>query len=339
MILALIIISLSFIFILFFKKLSVFINLYDSPDGIRKFQTVKISCIGGIYFYVLFLIILIYSYFSEFNFNYIYNLIHISNYREFLLFFSIISFLFLIGLYDDKYELKSSIKTLLLIILIFIYVYHEERYQIKELRLATLNINLSLGNFSVLFTTMCIFSLLVAFNMFDGSNGQSFMIFLSIFVFLLNSGLFYKISILIIFMLLIFGFMNFRNKVFLGDNGVYFLSFLVSHLIILNYNNDYSINAEQIVIILLIPILDMVRLFITRTIKGKNPFMPDTTHIHHLIKKKYKNIRLQYILFLIIFLPLLFLLFTEIDNYLIIVFQILSYSYLVYNSKKFIKNE
>ena len=50
MILSLIVILLSIIF-LFFKNISVSINLFDLPDGVRKFQKDKVSCIGGIYFY------------------------------------------------------------------------------------------------------------------------------------------------------------------------------------------------------------------------------------------------------------------------------------------------
>tara|TARA_Y100000816_G_C26055068_1_gene553575 strand:- start:10 stop:1029 length:1020 start_codon:yes stop_codon:yes gene_type:complete len=339
MILSLIVILLSIIFLFFFKNISVSINLFDLPDGVRKFQKDKVSCIGGIYFYFLFIVILIYSYCIDFNLAKIYELILIQNFKGLFLFLFVITFLFLIGLYDDKYELKSTNKTILLIIFIFIYVFHEESYQIKELRSSYFDQSLLLGNFSIFFTIICIFSLLVAFNMFDGSNGQSFFNFLAIFIFLFHKGLFANISSLFIFMLLIFALLNFRNKVFLGDNGVYFLSFLVSHLIILNYNNDKSINAEEIVIILLIPVLDMIRLFVTRTYRGKNPFMPDTTHIHHLIQKKYKQLKLPYFFIFLIILPLSILLFTNVNSYLIIFFQIFVYSYLVLSAKKIKINE
>ena len=29
----------------------------------------------------------------------------------------------------------------------------------------------------------------------------------------------------------------------------------------------------------------MIRLFIIRSLLGKNPFLPDATHLHHIIKK------------------------------------------------------
>ncbi len=334
MILFLIILSISVIFILLFQEISEKINLFDFPDGIRKFQKNKVSCIGGIYFYFLFLISIIYSSLINNNFEYSSSLIQIENYKELSFFLFTITILFLIGIYDDKYEMKSSFKTLLLIIIISFYVYFEDTFQIKELRTTIFDSNISLGDYSIFFTSICIFSLLVSFNMFDGSNGQSFINFLAIFIFLLHKGLFIEISYLFILMLFIFAFLNFKEKLFLGDNGVYFLTFLVSYLIISNYNYDSSIYAEEIVIVLLIPILDMVRLFITRTFNGKNPFMGDATHIHHIVKKKYHKNKLPYIMILLIFFPLLFLLFTNINYYLIIISQFLAYTYLVLRFKK-----
>ena len=334
MILYLIIIFFSLIFIFLFNKISKKINLYDFPDGIRKHQKIKVSCIGGLFFYSLFLIILLYSFFIDSNFDYISTFILIGSYKEFFLFLFTISILFLIGVYDDKYELKSSLKTILLIIFIFFYVYFEQKFQIKEIRSVLLDEYIFLGNYSFFFTGICIFSLLVAFNMFDGSNGQSFINFLAIFIFLVHKSFFNEISYLFILMLFVFSFLNFRNKLFLGDNGVYFLSFLVAYLIISNYNIDNSIYAEEVVIILLIPILDMIRLFITRSSNRKNPFMADATHIHHIIQREYGKSKLFYIIMLLIFVPLFALIFTNINYYLIIITQFLVYIYLVLKPKK-----
>ena len=334
MILYLIIISFSLTFVFLFNRISEKINLYDYPDGIRKYQKIKVSCIGGIYFYTLFLVILFYGLLIGNNFNYISNLILIENYKEFYLFLFTITILFLIGVYDDKYELKSSLKTILLIIFIFFYVYFEENIQIKEIRTIFFDNIIFLGNYSILFSLICIFSLLVSFNMFDGSNGQSFINFLAIFIFLVNKGFFIEIGYLMILMLFVFAFLNFRSKIFLGDNGVYFLSFLVAYLIISNYNYDSSIYAEEIVIILLIPILDMVRLFITRSSNRKNPFMADATHIHHIIAKGYSKTKLPYIITFLIFIPLFILILTSINYYLIIISQFLIYIYIVLKIKK-----
>lgn len=329
MILLIIVLLPSFLFLIFFKNIIKKINIYDAPDGIRKFQKNKVSCVGGLYFYSVFLIILVYTFFNDVNFLNTYKLILIQNYKEFFLFLFVTTFLFLVGLYDDKYELDSTIKSILLLLIIFFYVYHQTDFQINELRTTFLDQIILLGNFSVFFTSICIFSFLVASNMFDGSNGQSFINFSTIFIFLFYKGLFVELSSLFLITLLIFSFLNFRNLVYLGDNGIYLLSFVSSYLVISNYNYDNSIYVEEIVIILLIPMLDMIRLFLTRTIKGKNPFMPDATHLHHIIQKRYNAKILPYILTFLFAIPLLILVFFNFNYYLIIILQFLAYFYLV----------
>ena len=52
----------SLLFFIFFNKLIKIINIFDAPDGVRKFQRKEISCIGGIYFYFIFILILFYSF-------------------------------------------------------------------------------------------------------------------------------------------------------------------------------------------------------------------------------------------------------------------------------------
>lgn len=323
----------SLLFFFYFKKIVKIINIYDAPDGIRKFQKNKISCIGGIYIYFIFIVILFYCFLVSKETNYIFQIFLIENHKEFILFFITATSLFLVGLYDDKYQLDSTIKTVLLLSIIFFYVYHENEFQIYEIRSSLLGKNIFLGNLSIFFTSICIFSLLVASNMFDGSNGQSFINFLSIFIFLFYKGLFIEISYLFALILVFFAFYNFKNLAYLGDNGVYFSSFILCYLIIKNYNFDKSIYAEEIIIILLIPILDMLRLFITRTILGKNPFVPDTTHLHHIIKKKYGDKKLVYILTILFFAPLLILILSSFDHYYIIALQIFLYVYLILNNK------
>ncbi len=323
----------SLLFFLFFKKIVKKINIYDAPDGVRKFQKNKISCVGGIYFYFIFSLILFYCFIINKDSSYIFELFLFQSNKEFLIFYFTATSLFLIGLYDDKYQLDSTIKTVLLLSIIFFYVYHEDKFQINEIRLNFLSYTIQLENFSIFFTSICIFSLLVASNMFDGSNGQSFINFSSIFIFLFYKGMFVDVSYLFFLMLIFFAFYNFKNLAYLGDNGIYFLSFLLGYLIIKNYNFDKSIYVEEIIIILLIPILDMIRLFITRTVLGKNPFMPDATHLHHIIQKKYGAKKLVYILLTLFMFPLLFLIYSNLNYYFIIILQFMIYVYFILNKK------
>ena len=177
--------------------------------------------------------------------------------------------------------------------------------------------------------------MIIAFNMFDGFNGQSFVNFLVILIFLGLKGLFQPIIYLLILLLFMFAYLNLRNKVYLGDSGVYFLSFLISYLIIKIYKIETSIYAEEIIIILLIPIVDMARLFIYRIYNGKNPFLGDTNHIHHIIKKKYGSNVLYIISFLLVF-PLILLLI-KLNFYIILFIQLFLYVLFIILSKSGIK--
>ncbi len=323
----------SLLFFLFFDKIVKKINIYDYPDGIRKFQKNNIPCIGGVYFYVIFFLIFTYFLFFSQQSVYLFETFLIQTNKEFALFFLSLTSLFLIGLYDDKYQIEAKVKTFLLLGVIFFFVYHAENFQIKEIRFALIDREILLGNLSIFFTSICIFSFLVASNMFDGSNGQSFLNFLSILVFLFYKGLFFDLSILMMLMLFCFAVYNFKNLAYLGDNGVYLFSFILAYLIVKNYNLDRSIYAEEILIILLIPILDMLRLFVYRTMLGNNPFMPDAKHLHHIIQKKFGEKKLIYFLILIIMLPLSVLIFLDISHYFILLFQFLIYMYLVFIKK------
>ena len=147
----------SAIFSIFFNKIIKKINIYDHPDGIRKFQKNKIPCVGGIYFYIIFFLIFFYFLFFR-NLNFFFKIFLFQTKKELILFFICATCLFLIGLYDDKYQMESKIKTLILLSIIFFFVYQVERFQISEIRSSIINYEITLGNLSIFFTTICIFS-------------------------------------------------------------------------------------------------------------------------------------------------------------------------------------
>ena len=323
---------LAIFFVIKFEKIANNINLYDYPDKVRKLQKEKVSLIGGFLFIFCFNIFIILNYQKLIDFINFPNLLMLESFREIFLFQFVIISIFLIGLYDDKYNLKAIIKVSFLIILISFFIFFEADSQIQEIITALFNEIIILGNSSIIFTVLCFFSLIISLNMFDGFNGQSFINFFLISIFILTKGYFNDIAYLIIFLLLIFGYLNFKNKVYLGDNGVHFLGFLFSYLIVKTYNYDKSINAEEIVIILLVPIMDSIRLFFVRIYKGQNPFNPDTIHIHHIISKKCGAKNVFPIMLLMLSLPY-FLIFIKVDYFFILSTQVLMYSFFLLKSK------
>ena len=80
------------------------------------------------------------------------------------------SFIFLTGLLDDKIDLSPLKKTIILIILISSSVMIDDDLLITKLNFELIEKDLSLKNFSLFFTILCIYIFINASNMFDGAD-------------------------------------------------------------------------------------------------------------------------------------------------------------------------
>ena len=142
--------------------------------------------------------------------------------------------------------------------------------------------------------------------MFDGFNLQSgtYSFLFLIFLFLkgLDINLFITLSIFFLFFL----FQNYKNKCFFGDSGTYLISFILSYFCIKLYNNQNIIFADEIVIAMLIPGLDLMRLFFFRIINKRHPFSADREHLHHYLLNNLGEMKTLIIIITIIYLPLIF---------------------------------
>jgi UDP-GlcNAc:undecaprenyl-phosphate GlcNAc-1-phosphate transferase len=100
-----------------------------------------------------------------------------------------------------------------------------------------------------------------------------------------------------------------KKEIFLGDSGSLFLGCLIGLNIVLNYNLEIStINypVENIFIALMLPGLDMFRVFAIRILSNKNPFLPDRNHLHYLLLDSgLSPIKILTIFFIIILLPII----------------------------------
>jgi UDP-GlcNAc:undecaprenyl-phosphate GlcNAc-1-phosphate transferase len=112
----------------------------------------------------------------------------------------------------------------------------------------------------------------------------------------------------------------------MGDSGTLFLGFVISVLIIANYNIQYSLNVDEIFLLMFLPGVDMFRLFIQRIVSKKNPFLGDREHLHHYLLGFF-GYRWAIILILSIsILPSMLSFF--IDSVIIIIFFINLYLFL-----------
>ena len=137
-------------------------------------------------------------------------------------------------------------------------------------------------------------------------------------------------------LLLVLFFFNVINKIFLGNNGVNVLSILLSLLFIISYNTQGIFKVDEILLIMLIPAIDALRVTIERILKNKSPLLPDRNHFHHLLEKKIKQnfVFIPYILFTVF--PFFISFFVK--TYYSFFISVLFYTLTIYKLKKIIKS-
>ena len=89
---------------------------------------------------------------------------------NYLVIFSIC--VFVVGILDDKFDLKVSLKFSSLLIIILILIILNEKLLVKNLHFDAYELNIFLGKYSFFFTVLCFLLFLNACNMFDGINLQ-----------------------------------------------------------------------------------------------------------------------------------------------------------------------
>jgi UDP-N-acetylmuramyl pentapeptide phosphotransferase/UDP-N-acetylglucosamine-1-phosphate transferase len=147
------------------------------------------------------------------------------------------------------------------------------------------------------FTILAIVGVTNAFNLIDGidglAGGLSFMSLVTLGIFLTISGdkSFALFAFALAGSVLAFLYFNMNPaKIFMGDTGSLVLGFVIAILCtrIIQIN---GISAQPLLKtaplfalgMVLIPVFDTIRVFSLRIWKGRSPFDPDKTHIHHLL--------------------------------------------------------
>ncbi len=267
-----------------FDLLIKFINVYDIPDSFRKRHKKSTPVIGGLIIYInLIFILLIDFYLTQFFLPNFFNVF------EFLSFFLIFSFFFILGFYDDKYQLSASLKLIISTFLLFILLILNNQLALDNLFFTTFELNISLAKYSLIITVISILLFQNSINMFDGSNLQFANFSFICILFLLIKSNFNPFFLLLAIPFIFYWYLNKNKYSFLGDGGALSLSFFFSIFFIKFYKTNLVINSEDIVVLMLVPGFDMFRLFILRILNKKNPFSADENHVHHILFRTFKN--------------------------------------------------
>jgi len=308
-------------FVYFFNLIAKKINLYDFPNTKRKIHKTKIAPLGG-------LLILI-------NIIFYYILNYFNGLVENILLLTVSIIFFIIGYLDDKYNIQAVKRLFLSIFIIIFLLTVDSNILIKSLNISYINTTIEFNFFTgLLFSVFCIVVFLNAFNFFDGINLQSGIYSLFIFSIFVFKSYNTNISISVIISIIFFLYLNYKNLCFLGNSGSLLLGFIISYFCIDAYNKNI-ISVDEIFLIMLIPGIDLVRLFFQRIINGYSPMTPDNHHLHHYLLSRYNLIKTNIILGLLIIFPTLFNLFLGKNFTLyILICNILCYFLIIFKLKK-----
>ena len=304
------------------------LGLVDIPDKKLKNHKKDTPVIGGIVFSSITIFILVAYIFT--------------NYRDNILFIKILLLSLsccIVGMIDDIYKIKAQPKFFFttLILLIFLTLFPELRIKhiIFSDNFFVKNLNLeSKILLSTAITILCYQLLIHAFNMADGHDGIASLMAITWLAYIYFTKYNFQFLIPIITALLIFIYFNLKSKIFLGDSGNYFLSTLLGSSIILNNNIYNSFLAEEIFILLMLPGVDMLRLFFIRIKSSQNPLAGDRKHLHHLLFKRLNKNKTTSIYFLIFSTPIFFLYFKILSEIYIVIFFLVIYILIIFKLKQ-----
>lgn len=262
-------------------------RLLDLPDNERKLHKRIVPNLGGIGIFIAFVIATsIFVKPVEFGrWNYINASLLI---------------LFVTGIKDDLVQISPNKKFLAQIAAAFITVY------LADIRITSLHgifgIHVLPDWISIPFTIIgCVF-VTNAFNLIDGIDGLAGTIgvFISLIfgVALAVEGRTSEAIIAFSLMGAILGFLRYNispASIFMGDTGSLIIGFSIAVLSIF-FVNGYHLgtaiyqyiptSSGALVValsVLFIPVFDTFRVFTTRIMKGRSPFSPDRTHLHHYL--------------------------------------------------------
>jgi UDP-GlcNAc:undecaprenyl-phosphate/decaprenyl-phosphate GlcNAc-1-phosphate transferase len=192
-----------------------------------------------------------------------------------------------LGVIDDRKAIPARIRFAAVGLMFGALLIVEPRFSLRQLYFAGLDAPFMLGAAGGwVFTLLVLLGFLNAVNMADGKNGLVIGLTIVWAAIIVASGPVGLIPVLIP-LIALFGVLlvfNLSGRLFLGDGGTYGLSALVGLAATYSYNFQAGLmNADQLVLLFLIPIADMMRLIAQRRLSGASPMAADRNHLHHYL--------------------------------------------------------
>jgi len=320
----------NFIIYLRFENIAENFIFFDKPDGKLKKHKKPVSLIGGLI--ILINLYLVIFFLKILNID---NAIFSDNFAYIVLILG--SLFFIVGLIDDLKNLSPNTKLILIIFSIILILLFYPEMKLKYIKLTFLEKYYYFNNYSFIFMILSFALLANAINMFDGINLQLLGFTVFVFIIFIVKGFIPIFFILMLICMFFLGLLNYQNKIFLGDGGCYLISSIIGCSFIYQYKYfENFLFGDEIFIILIVPAIDMLRLFIYRIINQKHPFKGDLNHLHHILDRytKSKTLTVLITISMCIF-PTILMIF-KMETYYILILNLIIYisliSYLGYKN-------
>ncbi|GAA0891212.1 UDP-N-acetylglucosamine--undecaprenyl-phosphate N-acetylglucosaminephosphotransferase [Fulvivirga kasyanovii] len=262
------------------RKLALLVGLVDTPNE-RKIHRSPVPLVGGM------------AIFTGSFFSFLLTNPSWANMGDIKVIVLGAILLLLVGVIDDKLNIRASLKLLIQIAL----AYYAFRNGLK--------IDSLYGIFGIyklpeavqyVLTLLVITGVVNAFNLMDGIDGLAAGLAVvglgafTVLAILAGEAFLITLYLSLIGSLIAFLRFNFdkKNKIFMGDAGSLFLGFIlvVSAISILQTTKDTShatASLATIIGVLALPVVDSLRVYKRRIANGHSPFKADRTHLHHLV--------------------------------------------------------
>lgn len=215
---------------------------------------------------------------------------------DIIVLFAAMMIMFMVGLYDDLLGLRYGVKFLSQILVAILIVEAGGRI-IDYTDLFGINqVGVVMGKF---ITGFLIIYVINALNLIDGIDGLASGICVITLSFYGISLLVEKLyiysmlswtgaaSMFVFWLFNVFGSKKRHTKIFMGDIGSLSMGLFIAYFVIVLSRQQSVASAWGIKPLILalsplvIPMLDVIRVFCIRICRGRSPFLPDKNHIHH----------------------------------------------------------
>jgi UDP-GlcNAc:undecaprenyl-phosphate GlcNAc-1-phosphate transferase len=196
----------------------------------------------------------------------------------------------LLGWYDDRHHVPPGVRLLISTALFGAVILLQPRLALTSLDFGG-PVVVPLWAVAFPFTVLCLVGLQNAINMADGMNG----LLIGLAMFWTACLLAYapaELQLYLTLMLLglvILLFYNMVGALFLGDAGSYALGATIGILMIhCHQRAGGDLPVLTVVLWLLVPVLDCLRVMATRTFQQRSPLEADKNHLHHRLARHWR---------------------------------------------------